>query len=121
MKKALSIVLTLIMITSLFTVFAVSADASDGILIDYGSDWDYVYYEEDPNVGITHTAPDGWLDGSDNETWQTATAPIGPKWWGDPASRLPVQYYIAFFRHDFTISDISKITSLTMYIKYDEN
>ncbi|MBQ9468222.1 MAG: hypothetical protein IJU52_04360, partial [Clostridia bacterium] len=38
-----------------------------------------------------------------------------------PASRLPVQYYIAFFRHDFTISDISKITSLTMYIKYDEN
>ena len=120
MKKLTSLFLVLSLLAGA-CLFALPASASDSVLIDYGSKWHYVAYEEDPAAGLVHEEPEGWLDGTDTETWETGTAPIGAAQWGSAVTRLPYQYFSAFFRKTFKVNDLSKITSLTMYIKYDEN
>ena len=122
MKKCISVCLILAMLAGI-CLFALPASASDSVLIDYGAKWHYVVYEEDPGVGLAHGAPAGWLDGTDTETWESGKAPIGDPLYGGGVSvtRYPYQYYSSFLRKEFKINDLSKITSLTLYIKYDEN
>ena len=120
MKKWISIFLILSLLAGA-CLFALPAGASDSVLIDFGSKWQYVVYEEDPELGLVQEEPAGWLDGTDTEEWKTGTAPIGGPMWGSPATSLPYQYFSGFFKKTFEVKDLSKITSLTMYIKYDEN
>ena len=69
MKKLTSIFLILSLLIGA-CVFVLPASASDSVLIDYGSKWHYVAYEEDPEVGLVHGEPEGWLEGTDSEDWQ---------------------------------------------------
>ena len=106
MKKLTSLFLVLSLLAGA-CLFALPASASDSVLIDYGSKWRYVVYEEDPEMGIVHEEPEGWLDGTDSEEWQTGKAPIGGASWGAPVTRLPYTYFSAYFRKTFTVNDLS--------------
>ena len=122
MKKLISIFLTIVMVLSVLVALPAVSEASDGVLIDYGSKWKYTAYEEDPSAGLVAEAPEGWLEGADSAEWKTTGFPVGDAVYGGGAPyRLPYQYYSAFFRKTFNVGDLSKITTLTMYIKYDEN
>lgn len=117
MKKILALCLTLCMLVTAAAVTTLSSAAEDDMLIRYHDMWDYVVYADD----TTHAAPEGWLDGTDTETWTTARDSIGAQSWGNWNSRVSCQYYTMFLRKDFTVDDASAVTGLTFYFLYDED
>jgi hypothetical protein len=83
-------------------------------LVVAGDEWDFVSFEEDPAVGLTASAPEGWLTKSDSAEWTTDYAPLS-------AGIFGYNHFSAFCRKTFTVTRLSEIKELTMEIIYDEN
>lgn len=119
MKKIVSFALAAVLLLS---AIVIPSFAEPTNVIEKASEWDYLIYEESTD-GLTSEEPEGWLDGTDSEDWDTDFAPFSaPTYTYSEANTVfDYQYFSAFLRKTFTISDASKVCELKMSIIYDEN
>ena len=121
MKKIVSILLSCVMLASMFAIVASAEETLE--LISKASEWETLVVEEDTSVGLVAEAPEGWLDGSDSAEWTTAQAPFSAKNWAKDIvnTKFDCQYFSAFLRTTFTVEYAAEVNALTMSVIYDED
>ena len=121
MKKFLSVLIALTLLLCGLATFAVSSSAKATELLEIESEWEYIVYEESAD-GLTATAPDGWLDGSDDAEWTEGYAPFA----GQGGNGMAVTFFdyanfSAYLRTTFTVKDLDAIKALELSVIFDEN
>ena len=121
MKKVRIACALLLALLLLFPLCVLPSAADEEDLIEAGSDWELLIYEESTE-GLTAEEPDGWLDKTDGETWEVLPAPFAAPQWAKPyaATLFDFQYYSAFLRTTVNITNAGEINSLIMSVIYDE-
>ena len=131
MKRTISVILSVLMILSVIVFTPLAASAETNVLIPTRADWKYILlegsdHETDPDTNhwVWSGQPEGWLDdGFDDRDWDVDPAPFT----GSPypnavgQTNTGISLFRLFLRKEFTVSDLSEITHLTMNIIYDEN
>ncbi len=91
-------------------------NGTSNTVINKFSNWEYIVYEN-----VNTIAPYGWTTGTNTVSWITAQAPFSGSFYANPSSNtiFEYDYFRCYMRHTFTINN-NDITSVTMFIKYDE-
>lgn len=122
MRKTVSSILVCALLLSIFVFSAQAVSDTEIELLAKGAEWEYVVYKES-STGLTTSAPEGWLNKADSAEWTKGNAPFTCTLYTNASAntKFPFDYFNAFIRTTFNLDDASKITCLTLNVKYDEN
>lgn len=118
MKKFTALFLAVLM-TAFLGAFCTSAAESD--VLPKASEWEYLTYEGTAE-DIPADIPSGWLEGTDYGATKAQAPFAAPTYAKDITNtKFAYQYFAAYLRTTFTVEKASDVTTLMMYVIYDEN